>query len=151
MLLTFEGALAFRDSLNKDANKLQGLPIKGRFELPTRLDFLLYSQVSSDLADGTANPEFRSLTNLLTKAAAITRNASPPAGVTAGPANGFRLNNVFGNAWEWCLDSNSATTGVAAGFSYLSAGYGQAKYLFSTNLPPKDLTGLRLLFVPADQ
>ena len=147
--LSFEAASKLCQKLNAEMSD-------GQFALPSREDFLSYSEVgdAGSQAPATDNPATDNFTNLLRSLDANTlcfdwnANAKIRA-VGEGKVNRFGLLNVLGNAWEWCDDHG---VGVPAGLSYGSTGLRSSKRLFAEGgsiTPENDVVGVRLLYLPA--
>jgi formylglycine-generating enzyme required for sulfatase activity/outer membrane biosynthesis protein TonB len=136
--LAFEDAAQLLDGLNKAADSLHP---PGRFHLPSRTEYLVFSEVR-DLSAGD-NPSYDAMAALFSRDGADVGGGSLhlPRGVKEGPPNRYRLYNVLGNAWEWCDDRSGAGYGYDSTFGSIFRTHAFAQGLY---------TGLRLVFVPND-
>ena len=140
--LYYEEARALVVALNNRAGSL--LKQQGEFQLPSREDFLIYS----DMAKWTnsPNPRYNDLDALgcISRLGAIV-NLKPARGVREGSLNTYGLYNVLGNAWQWCAE------GSGAGFSFDTSAKTttsfQSLFVDQSHVMGK-YTGVRLLFVP---
>lgn len=86
--VTWNQAVAFCDRLTQAEDAAESLPAGFRFTLPTETEWL-----------GFAGPPQAS-------GVAVLGSAIGTTDVTRTPANGLGLRGVWGNVWEWCLDSS---------------------------------------------
>lgn len=139
--LTWDDTVRLRDALNSAARQAK---LQGQFQLPSRQDFLIFSEIKDSTAD--TNPTYDTLArlNLFSRLHANV-NGVPARGVGAGNANQFGLFNVLGYAWEWCDD----TSGAGFDINSKSDSPKNLGNLFSENKWVKgEYTGVRFLFVP---
>jgi tetratricopeptide (TPR) repeat protein len=144
--LTFDQAKDLCDKLSKE-----DVGIPGRFKLPTKEDFLIYSETKG--LSSTDDPKFAELKSKFQEVDAVINydnKQRSPVPVTEGKGNRFELLNVLGNAWEWCVESDATSNVYApAGFASSSEGRGPSAKLFSPKLDGERFPiALRLMFVP---
>ncbi|MEY2428358.1 MAG: hypothetical protein QOJ40_1243, partial [Verrucomicrobiota bacterium] len=142
MTLRQEQAAELVSNMNKQTKS-------GKFALPTLGDFLVFGQVGPNLVDpttgkflpnGAAVKAFGDEKVFWTGIGVVQRQ---PRSVKAGPANGYGLFNVIGNAWEWS-DEQGAALGLAAS----SSGFGPSATLKRAFLRVSECISARLIFIP---
>ena len=140
--LTYEAAAQLLDNLNKAVHQTK---LQGRFQLPSRQDFLIFSEIKDSTTN--PNPTYDTLASLdlFSRLRANASGSQPPRGVRDGGANKFGLFNVLGNALEWCDDKSGA------GFEFDTATKKTSEYNFlflDHKFAEGQYTGVRFLFVP---